>query len=155
MKFSDLLSLPYDVSGGRIQINALERALPSTPRDVAEQFFVEHGRNPDFQQQYSDIQLCKLKWTLIELNAGEIIACSVYKEFQRWFNSVSERAKMFCSSGWGAIDFRPDVQSHWETTRTWARPPVMLSAAVIGMGATLHLVEGHTRVGLLSGLGNV
>lgn len=93
MKFSDLLSLPYDVSGRRIQIDAIERALPSMPRDVVEQVFVEHGRNSDFQQQYGDIQLYKLKWTLTELSAREIIACSVYKEFQHQFNSVSERVK--------------------------------------------------------------
>jgi hypothetical protein len=32
------------------------------------------------------------------------------------------------------------------------RPPVFLEGHLVGRGPGLHLVEGHTRIGLLAGL---
>lgn len=154
MRFSDILALPYDRNTGKPDFEAVSRVLPDVPAEVLTQFFGDHGRNPDFQSQYADLDLGEVVWTKVRIPAFELIAASKYERFVPWFNSVVKRFTAFPEKGWLAIDRRRTVVEKWERNGTWAFPPVFLSGGLVGRGAKLHLVEGHTRLGTLAGAVN-
>ena len=118
MKFSEIMNLPWDRYSGRIDMAALEYALPETPRDVLE-VFSDHGRKSQFQKQYGHIDLSALRWQCVELPAAEIIECSIYDGHSSFFASVIQRTGSFASEGWRCIRGRPEVVAHWERYRTW------------------------------------
>lgn len=151
MKFSNILNLPYDRNTGKPNFEAISAALPGVPFEVVTQFFGDHGRNPDFQSQYADLELGDIVWNKSRLRASELIAASKYAKFERWFDTVSGRFSAFPVHGWRAIDVRKPVVEHWERYGTWAVPPVFLDGALVGGAAKLHLAEGHTRLGTLAG----
>lgn len=151
MLFSSLMSLSYAESG-IIELDALRQALPSTPEDVLNQFYADHGRNCAFQNQYGHLDINCIEWQLKRVPAEQIISCTVWREFQNWCDSVAERVNGFATKGWNCIDVRSDVRLSWECERTWIRPPILLSGAFAPSASGLHLVEGHTRIGLLRGL---
>ncbi len=151
MRFSDLLNLPYD-SGGNIELAALSDALPHTPSGILEQLYSAHGRKSEFQDQYASLDLDGIRWIEGDLEASSIIAASVYPEFRPWFDSVSCRVNEMYEKGWNSIDVRPAVRESWEKNRTWLQAPILISGDLVGSDSKFHLVEGHTRVGLLKGL---
>jgi hypothetical protein len=151
MKFSELLTLPFDASGC-IDIAAILVALPDTPTEVAKQFYSDHARKNEFQVQYGGMDLDRLRWHRVKQSAGELMAASVYPDYQRWLDAVRRRPASFGSQGWECIDVRKDVQDHWAKHGTWLIPPVVLSGSLVGSSAALHIAEGHTRTGLLRGL---
>jgi hypothetical protein len=150
MKFADLLKLPFDVSG--ISPDALAAALPDTPADIREQLFKEHGRNDYFQMQYGHLDLLRINWKAEQLPASDIITCEVFRDFRGWVDSVSKWAKSFEAKQWSCVDVREDIADHWQHRQTWNRAPVLLRQKPRGARKPLHLMEGHTRVGLLMGL---
>lgn len=151
MRFSEILDLPYDPGSGKPSFDAVSAALPGTPEEVAAQFFIDHGRNPDFQAQYADIELGTIVWTKVRVPVSDLIAASKHEGFEPWFNSVIRRFAAFPEKGWLAIDRRRTVVEQWERNGTWAVPPVFLSGGLVGRDAKLHLVEGHTRLATLAG----
>lgn len=128
MLFSLLMSLSYAESG-IIELDALRQALPSTPEDVLNQFYADHGRNCAFQNQYGHLDINRIEWQLKRVPAEQIISCTVWREFQNWCDSVAERVNGFATKGWNCIDVRSDVRLSWECERTWIRPPILLSGA--------------------------
>jgi hypothetical protein len=152
MLFSDLMSFPYDRGSGTIDLVALQSALPNTPESVCRQFYADHGRKQVFQDLYANVRLDRIIWSSVSLTASDLVTASMNPDFRRWFDSVSHRAEDVLTDGWRSVDLRRDVVRHWELYGTWVTPPVMIDASVIGLSGSLHLVEGHTRVGLLSGL---
>lgn len=151
MRFSDILALPYDPNTGKPDFGILTKAFPDVPAEVVTQFFGDHGRKPEFQSQYADIELGDVVWKKARFPASELLAASKYAKFERWFDTVSGRFSAFSEHGWRAIDSRKPVVEHWERYGTWALPPVFLSGELIGGAAKLHLAEGHTRLGTLAG----
>lgn len=151
MRFSDILALPYDSNTGKPHFEAVSGALPDVPAEVLTQFFSDHGRKPDFQSQYADLDLGDVVWKKARFPASELIAASKYAKFERWFDTVSGRFSAFPERGWPAIDSRKQVVEHWERFGTWAVPPVFLAGELIGSAAKHHLAEGHTRLGTLAG----
>lgn len=152
MKFKQLLNQPYNKNTGQIDENVLARLLPETPPEVIRQFYVDHGRKDDFQSQYEDIEISKIHWAKVGLLAEDICQCSYYQRFSNWYNNVEQRALKLAKEGWSCIDCRSSVVKHWESERTWLTPPIFLRGSVLGSTSQLHLVEGHTRTGLLRGL---
>ncbi len=152
MIFSDLTALPYDRRSGIIDLAALRRALPETPEPVAQQFYADHGRKDEFQNVYRGLRIDHLAWRLVSRTATDLVSASMNPDFRRWFDAVSERAAGVAVDGWRVIDGRKAIVAHWEQHRTWILPPVLLDGALMLASPALHLVEGHTRVGLLSGL---
>ena len=126
------------------------------PEPVLEQVCSDHGRNCEFQSQYGALDLGSLRWSLENRAASELKEATVYEGFQRWAESVEARVQSFKfkSSGWACIDVRREIVAHWETYHTWLRPPVFIDAEVLGRGPGLHLMGGHTRLGILRGLVN-
>ncbi|AVI63295.1 hypothetical protein MOY_00350 [Halomonas sp. GFAJ-1] len=152
MKFSDLLGQGYDERTEIIYANPIRVYLPETPLKVIEQVYCHHGRKDEFQRQYGELNLSAIAWTSITLPASEIIKATIYEGFMRWFRNVESRTLEFAERGWQCIDKRKDVISHWSRYQTWSRPPVFIQGLTPGVIGGLHLMEGHTRVGLLRGL---
>ncbi|MDH2178240.1 hypothetical protein [Stenotrophomonas sp. GD03654] len=151
MLFSSLMNLSYAESG-RIELDALRQALPSTPEDILIQVYADHGRNCAFQKQYGHLDISRIEWQLDRVPAEEIVVCTVWRDFQDWFDSVAARVNAFATHGWKCVDVRADVRLSWECERTWIRPPILLGGVLAPYAPRLHLVEGHTRIGLLRGL---
>lgn len=149
--YSDLLCLKPD-AGGRLPIELLRPLGLPIPDDVLEQFCSDHATNCDFQEQYGHLNLRIMSWQLQELRASQIAKATVFEEFRRWTSGVTNRLRHFEEDGWSCIDVRPNVVEHWREHRTWIRPPVFLAGELVGRGPDLHLVEGHTRFGVLIGL---
>lgn len=152
MLFSDLLSLPFDQDTGVIDSSSIVAALPDTPLPVAQQVYADHGRKEEFQATYGALDIGSLEWRLLALPAETLCAATVNPQYRSWYDKVSTRASLFGSEGWKCIDIRRAVIEHWSKNGTWLIPPVMLSGVLVASTAELHLVEGHTRVGLLAGL---
>ena len=151
MKFADLLLLPRTATG-RIDQQAARDALPDVPYDVLEQVIVDHGANDDFQRQYGHLELETIVWELRRIEASVLIAATVFNDFAPWFESVTRRTGRALTAGWRCIDTREAVVEHWREHLTWIRAPVFLQGGPDGSAATLHLVEGHTRLAVLRGL---
>ena len=152
MKFSDLLSLPYSDRTSRIDLDAIKAALPLVPESVATQLLSDHGRNEQFQDRYGHLILSTLHWEVEGHSASQLVSADVNPEFKQWFCTVAARADSFAQASWKCVDSRTEIREHWAAHGTWLTPPVMLDASLVGSVASLFLIEGHTRLGLLSGL---
>lgn len=152
MRFADLLHQPYNKNTEIIDLVAIKRALPDTPDQVARQVYADHGRKSTFQSFYAQLEIDQIAWTQVSLSARELVAAAMNPNFKQWFASVSARSSFFVEKGWRCIDVRQEVQEHWEGFGTWLVEPVLLDGQLVRSSSKLHLVEGHTRVGLLKGL---
>jgi hypothetical protein len=151
MYFEELLILKKDECG-LMDYNELLNLLPNTPEDVLSQFFYDHGRNCYFQEQYSHLEINKLKWREIELKADEIIKSSFYESYSNYIIEVSGRLNKFEKEDFFCIDIREKVVNNWKKEKTWLKSPIFLDAKLVAKSNKLHLVEGHTRFGILKGL---
>ena len=155
MLFRDLMDVTHDTCD-RIDRRELERLLPSTPGDVLEDLYSDHGRKVDSQRLYGALDINRMSWMRVSAVARSICDASMHPEFERWYRTVVNRClENYSSSGWPCIDTRPDVVRHWSEHRTWRRAPVFFDESVIHRGRPLHLVEGHTRSATLTGLVSV
>lgn len=119
------------------------------PTAVVKQFLFDHGATSEFIKLYGHLDLNGIVWELRTVQASELVAASHYAGFTR----VEEVAghphytlKLYRSPELLAL--RPDP---W--TNTWAEPPIFIEGALRRpRQRQLHLVEGHTRLGVLQGL---
>jgi len=153
MKFNELETLPRIKGEDCLDTAALKALLPNTPDDVIEQFYSDHGLNPDFQEQYQGLDTSLLKWELVQLSASELISASVYDEFQQYFQTCTDKSRRVgTSENWHLLHNLECVYSYWEENKTWVRPPVLLKSGTLNDQQHLHLIEGHSRLGALKGL---
>ena len=152
MLMKELLRLRKDNRSGAIPIEVLRQLRLPMPDDVLEQFVHDHGIKHEFQEQYGELDLHSLSWTLERKTAKEIIACSVYPNFRGWVDSCRKRTLDVPKTGWKGVYLAPNAKEHWQAHRTWRRPPVFTRGELVGSDHSLHLVEGHTRTGALTGL---
>ena len=150
--FSDLIHLPYDEFSAKISIDQILRQLPDTPVEVAQQFYADHGRKEDFQSQYGHLQLRSIIWGNVKVLGSGLHDINIYSNFRNWFDSVGRRAEEYSELGWMGIDTRRAVQQHWEKFGTWDLSPILIDGSFVNSFSRMHLIEGHTRIGLLSGL---
>lgn len=99
MKFSDLLNLPAEENTNRVDRAAVFARLPDIPTKVAEQFFVDHGRNEEFQRQYASLVIDRLRWRQVHERASVLVAASMCPNFKNWFDTVAFRAAAFKEHG--------------------------------------------------------
>ncbi len=152
MRFRDLLDVPFDGSTGRIDTVELKARLPHIPDQIVDEWLAPHGRNSDMQRQYAEMDLEAVDWSLTRREAHEILEASVFPGFRKYLNDVAKRASDVSSGKWNAADSRPQVVSKWRAERTWLQAPIFVTGELAGSAKALHLVEGHTRCGLLYGL---
>lgn len=151
MYYSDLLNIKRD-RGDKVSIVALRSLELKIPDDVLEQFCSDHATKNEFQEQYGQLNLEKISWELRSFKAGDLVLVNIYHRFRNWTKNVELRLQHFDSDSWNCIDTRKAVIDHWTTNRTWLRPPILLDGLHFDLPGQLHLVEGHTRIGILRGL---
>lgn len=88
MRFTDLMSLPFNDRTDVILLDAVRQALPGTPEDVVEQLYVDHGRKEDFQNLYGHLALDEISWKLESLTASELSLVSYNPNYRNWFEGV-------------------------------------------------------------------
>ena len=151
MYFKEILNLNKDECG-LMDFNELTNLLPCTPKEVVKQFFYDHGRKCEFQEQYSNLNIKKLNWSIIEIKANDIVKCSCYEDYIEYVDEICNRLDKFEEEAFSCIDIRDEVVKNWEKKSTWLKKPIFLDASLINKSNKLHLVEGHTRLGILKGL---
>lgn len=149
------MSIKFNESSNIIDLDELTRLLPEIPLEVTTQFLSDHGRNSDFQAQYSELDLSLIEWRLASVVASTIATCDYYPKFGKWVNMVQDRTNQYSARGWECIDTRADVVKHWRQYKTWKIPPVFLSIRTSHNVNKLQLLEGHTRIGILKGVINL
>jgi hypothetical protein len=122
------------------------------PDDVLEQFVHDHGIRDEFQCQYGELDLHSIRWRIEPITAERLLSASIYPPFAKWVETVANRTRVVPAQGWTGVLLPPGAARHWQQKRTWIRPPVFLSGVVLRRDISLHLVEGHTRLGALRGL---
>lgn len=153
MKFHELLKLKHDRNSLVIDEGEIAALLPSTPQEVIQQVYSDHGMKSEFQDQYGSLELSNISWEKVSLTAAEIAICAYNERFSSWFKNVEQRPAAFANQGWTCIDTRRAVVDYWQSHKTWRVPPVFLCGAfLLSTHKELRLVEGHTRVALLRGL---
>jgi len=147
LKYKDLLSLEPD-STGRLQLSQLYMLEQNTPLDVSEQFYCDHGLNSEFQEQYGDIVLEDIKWSLEQVDYKLISNMSVYDDFRPWVETCRVKSTRVQNTlNWKLIGHTETVCEFWKQNKTWFRSPIVLK-----QNTKYHLVEGHSRFGCLKGL---
>ena len=147
LKFKELMNLHSD-QAGNIDIDELTFKLPSTPKDVLEQFYQDHGRKDQFQEQYSELDISNLNWELISVTFDEISCTTIFPDFQEWVNTCYIKScGVSIDSDWKHIGHTKQTVTYWKQYHTWRRSPLFLE-----LDCKLHLVEGHSRFGCLKGL---
>lgn len=152
MRLSDLRDLPRP-GEGNLHDDAWREFLADTrvrllrwPDSVIEQLLFDHGTKSEFLKQYGHLDLETVSWHLRSLTAAEFLYLTAFEGSKAWLESC-ERDFQF------RISQRPnDQRLKWERSGTWIVPPVLIDGSLLQPARSgLHLVEGHTRVGILRG----
>lgn len=152
MKFNDLLLLPFHGDSNRIIRESALSSLLGCPAEVLDQLYLDHGRNPEFQARYSELNIDRLNWRKVSVTGSELLKASCIPQFRRHIESVRKRAENFQRGGWEVLSTNVLALNHWKKHGTWMLPPVFVQGEVVGESADLHLMEGHTRLGMLGAL---
>lgn len=127
--------------------SAPEVAMIGWPDDVAEQFLFDHGRKTSFIQMYGHLDLSGITWEVQSVSLADLLAVTSATHLAH-----VEQVRLdpdHWIGNWRAS--RRDLG--WSTIGTWRRRPVFLVGKLLEPPrAGLHLVEGHTRLGILRGL---
>jgi hypothetical protein len=152
MKFIDLLELT-DISEAEsvIDCKCLQKILPNTPLDVIEQFYSDHGENPDYQDDYQNIDISNLVWEELYFSAEELSIASINSECRYYFDTVKTKASWVKTKELSNYKYNEEIVGHWKKNMTWCRPPIFLCGSLISSDIKLRLAEGHTRLGSLAG----
>ncbi|NQY87954.1 MAG: hypothetical protein HRT51_09435 [Colwellia sp.] len=152
MKFKELLDLPYVSDSDRIiDCSSLQTMLPHTPLDVIEQFFSDHGKEESYQNDYGNIEISNLSWEKVSISADKLCLASINSDCLHYFNTVKTKASWVKSKELENYRYSDEIVSHWKENMTWCRPPVFICGHIISSKSELRLVEGHTRLGSLTG----
>ncbi len=150
MNFRDLRKLDINASS-QLSLEKLCGLLPNTPKDVVEQFYVDHGTNSDFYDSYDNLNISDLVWEKKLLPYTAIKDCDLISipDFENWVSTCCDRTKRVAENrDWNKIgQYSPEVIEHWKIQNTWLRSPLFLKVE-----NCYRLVEGHSRYGCLKGL---
>jgi hypothetical protein len=115
------------------------------PPGVVDQLLFDHGAKDEFLEQYRHLNLLRLRWELRSVRASELILCTSHKEFSDRVRSVAEHPH------WTLEQYEKGYGRVWD--HSWMVPPLLLEGWLREPPQNeLHLVEGHTRIGVLKGL---
>ena len=146
------MNLPFDKHTGLALREDVVQHFPGIPEEVIRQFILDHGRKNEFQEQYGQLDLNAVVWAKETLQGNDLLGCSHFEQFDRRVQNSRSKVSVFLKEGWKCIDRRPTVVEHWALFHTWNLPPILIEGSVVGRPSSLHLIEGHTRLGVLEGL---
>lgn len=122
------------------------------PKDVVDQWLYQHADHDGLQRDYGHLDLAGITWTvevhptaaLMEVSGSPSLGDCIdvfAKDPEHWVNVRSSGIHV-------------GVREMWDTHGTWKRWPVLIDRSLVSSGAEgLQVIEGHTRVGVLSGRG--
>ncbi len=152
MILREVMSFRFDENTGRVCRDSAIRHFPNVPLDVVQQVIIDHGRNSDLQEQYGHLDFNLLTWSKENLPGAVLRQCTRSYRSDQLFANCFERTSLVAKKGWKFMDGRRAVSAHWEQYGTWLLPPVLIAGELVGRSDSLHIVEGHTRIGNLTGL---
>jgi len=148
LRLSDLATLPRPGSGredrGSFDDECQRRGLVWPP-SVIGQFLFDHGNNPDFIAQYDHLDLSRIVWETRRLPAKVLAVSTFYEDFGERVHSVASHPQ------WTLEQY---YEGHGVVFGdTWKVPPLLIQGRLRRPPQSqLHLLEGHTRLGVLIGL---
>lgn len=151
MKLSQIMRLRR-ASSGSVPIEVLKKLNLPMPEYVLRHFVHDHGTNWEFQRQYGHLDLHALEWKMPSFPASTLINCSIYPGFQECVDIVERQAFEVPSNRWDRVTITEESVKSWQNNRTWRVPPIFFDGNVVGSSKPLHLIEGHHRIGALTGL---
>lgn len=149
MQFKALRCLSKSSTSGQLDPTAVRALQLPMPDDVLEQFVLDHGLDGEFQREYAELDLYGLSWKLVDLSCAEIVGS--WSKFEDCVTETAANVKKQYTDKPRPPFFRPEDWDSWISAGTWLRAPIFLDSVIDGR-PPLHLVEGHTRVGRLTGL---
>lgn len=113
------------------------------PEEVVRDVLFDHGAKEHILSHYGHLDLQSLRWSIEACSAATLI--SAKSCFEEYVETVAEHPHF-------TIEHHRATRPHaWEGT--WEVPPYfMVGSLWASPHQGLHLVEGHTRVGILRGL---
>lgn len=154
MKYNDLVRLNLQDMEINEAIIALRTVYNlNAPDLVLRQFYIEHSDKDSFQNLYENIDLLRIKWSLIKVPKSVFLSNELTATHNSYLNEISEDAKFYDKYGDYVIAKKENDLKYWKQEGTWRTPPVFISGTILGQKmSNYHLVEGHTRVGSLRGI---
>jgi hypothetical protein len=122
--------------GGRVPEEVMRQLELPMPDDVLEQFILDHGVNEEFHEQYGELNLHAIPWSLAPMTAREFLSVSIFENFLDWPESVAKRARAVPREGWDNVSLADDAKEHWKTHGTWRRSPALETRLIFGLTAT-------------------
>ncbi|MEW2426057.1 hypothetical protein AB0911_36675 [Streptomyces nigra] len=114
------------------------------PNDVLRDFLFDHGDNGHFVDDYGDIDLRAVTWTLETIPAAAFPTMPTGESDAGCIESYAADPVY-----WGKVR-PPEVGRHWEEHGTRLRPPLLIDRCLLDPADSgLQVLEGRTRVGVL------
>lgn len=115
------------------------------PSLAIQQFLYDHGTKGEFLEQYGHLNLLSLRWELVTITALELLGCTYHRDFSRVPDTARDPRSMLAryrqAYGYAVWD------------GSWKVPPLVLNGSLCDPPQLRpHLIEGHTRLGVLIGL---
>lgn len=115
------------------------------PDDVVSQLLFEHGARYYHAEQFGQLDLSDIEWSLEQRPAAELVTATHHPDKTKPETVAKDPHKELEARRVEGFEFWPD--------ETWARPPLFIEGHLVEpQQPGLHLVEGHTRLGVLKGL---
>lgn len=131
------------------------KELNHIPACVLAQWIHPHYQNTHMINNYAWINYYDIQFELVEWSYKDISHANTIKDFSKYTNSRKIYTKV---KDFPCIN---EDKIHWEKHRTWKTPPIILDINSLPsppswseLHAPLQLVEGHSRMGLLTSMKN-
>lgn len=131
LKFKELLKVKREKNTTKIDLKNLLDLFPNTHLQVIQQFYSDHGMNKEFQNQYKNIELNKIRWELNTVEASELLNISIYKNFYKYVKNVSNRCNDFTKKGWDCLFIPKNCIDEWKNNNSWIIPPIFITGNII------------------------
>jgi hypothetical protein len=116
------------------------------PEGVVEQWLYDHGHHSAFLDDYGNVDLDEVQWTLELVPLTELAVMPTGPSEEDFLNEVAIDHVHY-------LGVRPQpIQDTWSQSGTWLVPPVLLDRRLLTPSASgLQVVEGRMRTGILQG----
>ena len=119
------------------------------PAEVVRQWLWEHGENGPFLRDYAGVDLSRVCWTLETVPAADLETMPTGPSDGDCIEEYARNHRHYLAL---RQQYQPEIVHVWENEGTWHVPPILISRLLLQPPSDgLQVVEGRTRVGLLSG----
>lgn len=158
MKFSEVCPLLQKAKSEKEFIDSNFNVFNNTPSEVISQLYCGLACNNTIIGFYGNINIESLLWKCISLSAEHIIQeTSYYPYFAAYVNEIEEEVTTDGFNAYSLLsrEVTDGCKRYWEKHKTWQVSPVFINGTILTLPMrNLHLIEGHTRLGILKGLLN-